>query len=106
MPKQGAVEQLRDEVSRLRGEGLSFSAIARRLAISKSYAVKLSRGFGDRSATPESSKSTGLTVKDRRFAAGLLEGKSHRQAAVEAGVPARGADAFAYRKVRSRPFRD
>jgi transposase len=84
MPKQGSVAQLRQEVVGFRAEGLSFSQIARRLAISKSYALKLTQP--SRSATPETSASTALTVRDRKFAAGLLEGKSHSQAAVDAGV--------------------
>ena len=41
MPKRDAVQEVRQEVSRLRKEGFSFSKIARQLAISKSYAVKL-----------------------------------------------------------------
>ena len=103
MRKASAVQELRDEVVQLREDGLSFSKVARRLGIAKSYAVKLSQQDGDRSSSQSvTGHSTALTVRQRLFVAGLAEGKTQREAAVEAGVPAGGADSFAQRTLKNR----
>ena len=106
MRKASAVQELRDEVVRLREDGLSFSKVAKRLGIVKSYAVKLSQQDGDRSAESVTGHSTALTVRQRRFMAGLAEGKTQREAAVEAGVPPGGADSFAQRSLNNEQFQE
>ena len=106
MRKASAVQELREEVGRLREDGLSFSKVAKRLAIAKSYAVKLSQEDGDRSSESVTGHSTAVNVRQRRFIVGLAEGKTQRQAAVEAGVPAGGADSFAQRTLKDRNFQE
>ncbi len=67
MRKASAVQELREEVGRLREDGLSFSKVAKRLAIAKSYAVKLSQEDGDRSSESVTGHSKALPVRQRRF---------------------------------------
>ena len=104
MPKRDGVQEMRQEVSRLRKEGWAFSKVARKLAISKSYAVKLANAQAEPAPPEDTGTSTALTVRERRFAAGLLGGKNQRQAAIEAGAPPGGADAFANRTLRDLKF--
>jgi hypothetical protein len=47
-----------------------------------------------------------LTVRQRKFAAELAQGKTQRQAAIEAGVPPGGASAFAQRALKSAHFQE
>ena len=100
MRSANAVQQMREEVARLREDELSFSKIAKSLAISKAYAVKLSQDHRDGSPTSVSGHSKALNPRQRRFVAGLADGKTHRQAAVDAGVPPGGADSFAQRALK------
>jgi hypothetical protein len=96
------VAELRAEVLKLRGEGLSFSKIAKQLAISKAYAVKL--GKDDRSQEPDTGHKNGhqrsLSVRQRRFVVGLAEGKSQTQAARDAGAPPKSAHVWASQAIR------
>jgi phage terminase small subunit len=102
------VTELREEVLKLRGEGLSFSKVAKQLAISKAYAVKLAQS--DRSQEPDTGHKNGhqrsLTVRQRRFAAELAQGKTQRQAALDAGSTPGGADDFAQRTLKNPQFQE
>src|SRR5262249_46881572 len=49
---------------------------------------------------PSTAASTGLTIRQRKFIAGRVEGKSQHQAAIDAGVPPGGADSFARRALK------
>jgi hypothetical protein len=86
-------EELRQEVHRLRAQGLSFSLVANDLGISKAYAVKL--GHTPVTDRPE------LSVRERRFAKGLIDGKTNRQAALDAApagtLTPSGADSWGLR---------
>ena len=108
MAKQIGNEKTRRQVLLLRDEGLSFSEIAKELGISKSYAVKLVKAPHKPGPAPrrERSHSTALTVQQRHFATGLLEGKSKRQAAIDAGVPPGGADSYAQRVMNNGRFQE
>ena len=105
MPKPGTAEQLRQQVLKLREDALSFSKISQKLSISKAYAVKLANAQDPLVPRPEASTPTALTVRQQRLAAELLQGKSKRQAALDAGVPAGGADSFAQRTLSNPRFR-
>ena len=89
--KQRPVEETRQGVVRLRKQGLSFSQVAAELGISKSYAVKLSKAQSDRSLQPVTGH-LGLSLRRSKFAKGLLEGKTQKRAALEAGVPTASAE--------------
>ena len=106
--KMSAVAELRAEVLKLRTEGLSFSKVANQLAISKAYAVKL--GKSDRSPDSDTGHRNGhkrsLSVRQRRFAAELAQGKSQRQAALAAGSSPGGADDFAQRTLKNPRFQE
>jgi len=111
-----SVEAQRVEVIRLREEGLSFSKIGARMGISKAYAVKLVRlpaPVSDRS--PQSVTNGGSDrclgkTRQRKFAKGLAEGKSSRQAAMDSALPAKlsgsGADSYANRILKNPQFRE
>ena len=97
-PRRKPVEQLRQDVHRLREQGLSFSRIAKELGISKAYAVKLSKPVTDRSLKSVTNGRSDRCGSDRRpnarqrkFAKGLAEGKSNRQASLDAVPPGIGA---------------
>jgi phage terminase small subunit len=99
----GSVPELREEVLKLRGEGLSFSRIAKQLAISKAYAVKLAQS--DRSPDSDTGHRSGhqrsLTVRQRRFISGLAEGKNQTQAALDAGASPKSAHVWASQTMRN-----
>ena len=105
--KPRPVEEMRQEVARLRQEGLSFSQVAKELGISKAYAVKLSKSGNDRSLQLVTGH-LGLSVRQRRFAKGLLEGKTQKQAALDAMAPGEksvtAAEKWASRTVRDVQF--
>jgi hypothetical protein len=107
MPKSDErVEALRQQVVKLRDEGLPFSKVGQKLGISKAYAVKLANAPDPPTPPrPETTRPTALTVRQRRFAAGLLDRKSQRQAAIDAGVSPGGADAYAQRTLNDLHFR-
>ena len=70
-----ALSQRELEIARLAARRKSNKAIAKELGISKSYAVKLSKPQNDRS--PQSVPGhLGLSVRQRKFAKGLLEGQT------------------------------
>ena len=94
---------MRKEVARLRNEGLSFSQVAKELGISKSYAVKLSKPPSDRSLQAGSGH-LGLSVRQRKFAKALLEGKTQKEAALDAGAPPASAETWASKEVRNPKF--
>jgi phage terminase small subunit len=98
-----AVAELRAEVLKLRGEGLSFSKVAKQLGISKAYAVRL--GQSDRSQEPATGHKNGhkrsLNVRQRRFVAGIAEGKTKLQAALDAGASPRSAQVWASQTMRN-----
>ena len=102
--KQRPVDEMREEVARLRNEGLSFSEVAKELGISKSYAVKLSKPQSDRSLQSVPGH-VGLSVRQRKFAKGLLEGQTQKQAALDA-MPAGEMSETAAEKWASRTVRD
>ena len=102
--KQPPVDEMRKEVARLRNEGLSFSQVAKELGISKSYAVKLSKPQSDRSPQSVTDR-PGLTVRQRRFAKGLLEGKTQKRAALDTMSPGEMSETAA-EKWASRTVRD
>lgn len=97
------MDEMRKEVARLRNEGLSFSRVAKELGISKSYAVKLSKPQSDRSPQPVHGH-LGLSVRQRKFAKGLLEGKTQKEAALDAGAPPASAETWASKEVRNPKF--
>jgi len=101
--KPRPVDEMREEVARLRNEGLSFSQVAKELGISKSYAVKLSKPQSDRSPQPVHGH-LGLSVRQRKFAKGLLECKTQKQAALDANVPPASAETWASKEVRNPKF--
>lgn len=117
MARRRSVEELQEDVRRLRREGQSFSKVAAELGISKAYAIKLSKavtnrspesvtnGRSDRSASDRSPK-----ARQRKFAKGLAEGKPSRQAAMDAALPAKlsnsGADSYANRTLKNTKFRE
>jgi hypothetical protein len=105
-------EDLREQVRKLRDEErLSFSQVAKKLAISKAYAVKLANteGNGSRS-TKQGTGHSKLSIRERHFAAGLLEGKTQREAALDAVPPGAltegSADSWANRTLGSARFQD
>ncbi len=117
MAHRKPVEDQRQDVHRLREEGLSFSRIAKELGISKAYAVKLSKPVTHRSpksVTNGRSDRCGSdrrpNARQRRFAKGLAEGKSNRHAAMDAVLPATlsesGADSYANRTLQNGQFRE
>ena len=70
---------IRSEARRLREQGLSLSKIANRFGVSKQYVAKLikSAESSTTGSTGESTESDNeLTVRQRRFAKGLMEGKT------------------------------
>ncbi len=73
------------------------------MGISKSYAVKLSKPQSDRSHQSVHGH-LGLSVRQRRFAKGLLEGKSQKEAALDAGAPPASAETWASKEVRNPKF--
>ena len=94
---------LGQEVLKLRAQGFPYRKIAAKLGISKSYAAKLTRsGHSERLVTGH----TCLSVRERKFALGLIEGKSQHQAALDAGVPRAGADSWASRTRRDPRFQE
>ena len=101
--QQRPVEEMRQEVARLRNQGLSFSQVAKELGISKSYSVKLSKSQSDRSLQPVTGH-LGLSVRQRKFAKGLLEGKTQKDAALDANVPPASAETWASKEVRTPKF--
>jgi transposase len=119
MARRRSVEEQQAHVLRLRAEGLSFSKVAEELKISKAYAVKLSKRsepVTDRSPQSDTSDRSDRSASDRspktrqrRFAKGLVEGKSSRQAAMDAALPAKlshsGADSYANRTLKDTKFR-
>ncbi len=94
---------MREEVDLLRNEGLSFRQVAKELGISKSYAVKLSKPQSDRSPQPVHGH-LGLSVRQRKFAKALLEGKTQKEAALDAGAPPASAETWASKEVRNPKF--
>lgn len=102
--KPRPVDEMREEVARLRNEGLSFSQVAKELGISKSYAVKLSKPPSDRSPQSVTDR-PGFTVRQRRFAKGLLEGKTRKRAALDTMLPGEMSETAA-EKWASRTVRD
>lgn len=101
--QQRPVEEMRQEVARLRKQDLSFSQVAKELGISKSYAVKLSKSQSDRSPQPATGH-LGLSVRQRKFAKGLLQGKTQKDAALDANVPPASAESWASKEVRNPKF--
>ena len=101
--KPRPVEEMRQEVARLRRQGLSFSQVGKELGISKTYAVKLSQSGSDRSLQLVTGHQ-GLSVRQRKFAKGLLEGKTQKQAALDAGAPPASAETWASKEVRNPKF--
>jgi len=102
----GAVQQLREQVIQLREAGLSFSRIADELGISKSYAVKLGQPTGSPAVAVRVDR-LNLSVRQRRFARGLIQGRSYRQAALEAAptpITPSGADGWANRTLQDPQF--
>lgn len=120
MASRKPVEEMRQEVHRLRGQCLSFSRVAEDLGISKAYAVKLSKAESvtasdttsdtNRSPRPVASDRPAMTVRERKFAKGLLEGKTQRQASMDAAPPGTltpsGADSYADRTLKDERFRE
>ena len=101
--KPRPVEEMRQEVARLRTQGLSFTQVAKELGISKTYAVKLSKSDSGRSLQLVTGHQ-GLSVRQRKFAKGLLEGKTQKQAALDAGAPPASAETWASKEVRNPKF--
>ena len=117
MAHRKPVEDQRQDVHRLREEGLSFSRIGDQLGISKAYAIKLSKPVTNRSPISVTNGRSDRCGSDRRpnarqrkFAKALAEGKSNRQAAMEAALPAAltesGADSYANRTLQNGQFRE
>ena len=101
----------------LRAQGLSLRAIAERLGCTKQYVHKLlKQSEQDNPAPPApsteraSTEVYGLTVRQRLFAKGLLEGKTQKEAALEATidrpVTEGSAEHWASRTVRNPNFRN
>ena len=102
---QHSTAQLRDEMVQLRAQGVSLAQIGKQFGVSKQYVHKLlKQRSNDETLSPASS--SGFPPRQRRFAAGLMAGKSQRQAAIDAGVAPGGADSFAQRTLKSERFRD
>lgn len=117
MAHRKPVEEMRQDVHRLREEGLSFSRIGDQLGISKAYAIKLSKPVTNRSPISVTNGRSDRCGSDRRpnarqrkFAKALAEGKSNRQAAMDAALPATlsesGADSYANRTLQNGQFRE
>jgi hypothetical protein len=102
----GAVQQLREQVIQLCETGLSFSRVAAELGISKSYAVKLGQPTGTPAVAVRVDR-LNLSVRQRRFDRGLIQGRSYRQAALEAAptpTTPSGADGWANRTLQDPQF--
>jgi hypothetical protein len=101
-----------EEAARLRAQGQSYSEIGDQLGCSKQYVAKLLKGApgsSTKSSTPASTESVNqLTIRQRRFAKGLAEGKTQKQAAMEAAPPGTATDnaleQWASRTVRDSKF--
>lgn len=104
------IRRLEQQVLHLRGQNVPFSKIAKDLGISKAYSVKLAGGQQGRSpeVTDQPSGHSRLNVRERRFARGLVDGKSQRQAALDAAEPGQltpgSADAWANRTLGNDSF--
>lgn len=88
MRRTNATRAIREEAQRLRAQGLSFAKIGDRMGFSKQYAAKLLKSdpSGQKSSTVASTKESTetvnqLTPRERRFAKGLAEGKTQKDAA-------------------------
>lgn len=101
---QHSTADLRDEVVQLHAQGLSLAQVGKQFGVSKQYIHKLLKQRPD-DETLSASSSRGLTPRQRMFAAGLLAGKSQREAAISAGVAPGGADSFAQRTLKDERFR-
>ena len=105
-----------EEATRLRDQDLSLAQIGERLGCSKQHVHKLlksgkeaSQSSTKASTTTSTDSVNQLTVRQRRFAKGLIEGKTHREAALEAAPPGKltegSADTWASRTLKSDRFR-
>jgi DNA-binding CsgD family transcriptional regulator len=98
-----------EEAARLRAQGQSYSEIGDQLGCSKQYVAKLLKGAPSSSTKPSTPASTDsvnqLTPRQRRFAKGLAEGKTQKQAAIEAAPPVSATD-NALEQWASRTVRD
>lgn len=105
--QQRTLHALRAEVYRLHSEGKSFSEIGEELNFSKQRAHqlwKMGSPSSEASNIASRKSSTSLTVRQRRFAAGVAQGKTQRQAALDAGCSPGGADDFAQRAMKNPDF--
>ena len=101
-----------EEATRLRDQDLSLAQIGERLGCSKQHVHKLLKS-GEEASRPSTKASTTsstnsvnqLTVRQRKFAKGLSEGKTQKQAAIEA-VPSGTATDNALEQWGSRTVRD
>ena len=98
-----------EKAARLRSAGMSYSEIGDQLGCSKQYVAKLLKGPPSSSTKRSTSASTEpvnrLTIRQRRFAKGLAEGKTQKQAAIEA-APSGTATGNALEQWASRTVRD
>lgn len=87
----------------LRDSGLSLSQIGERLGVSKQYVAKILKGQPSTKASTASVNQ--LTPRQRSFAKGLAEGKTQKQASIEA-VPTGSAADNSLEQWASRTVRD
>ena len=81
-----------EKAKSLRESDLSLAKIGERLGVSKQYVAKILKSPPSESSTKASTTASTdsvnqLTVRQRRFAKGLAEGKTQKQAAIEAVPP-------------------
>ena len=116
MRRSHQAQAVYEEARRLRAKGLSLAQIGESMGFSKQYAAKLLKSppVGQDSSTAASTRQSTesanqLTPRQRRFAQGLLEGKTQKDAALEAVEPGQVTDGsveqWASRTVRNPQFK-